>query len=224
MSDLIRRAVSARGELVVRRRTDDGALELRVNGVFVTDTAQTCSERTLAAAALAAVPTTRDRLAVLVGGLGLGFTLAEVLADPRVELAVVAEIEADLVAWHREGLVDETAWAVRDPRTHVETDDVRRVVASRPRASLDLLLLDVDNGPGYLVYDANASLYRRPFLRTCLSALRPGGVLAVWSAADAPELASELADVFEGCERVTVPVRLGNRQTAYHVLIGRAAD
>ena len=84
--------MSERGEVVLRRREHDGALELRVNGVFVMDTIETSSERELARATLAAVDPATDALEVLVGGLGLGFTLAEVLTDPRVARVLVVEI------------------------------------------------------------------------------------------------------------------------------------
>jgi spermidine synthase len=218
----IARSQSDRGEVVLRRRESDSALELRVNGVFVMDTAETSSERSLAAAALAMLDADQRDLTVLIGGLGLGFTLAAVLADARVGRVTVAEIEPDLVAWHRSGLIPETVDAVRDPRTDLQVDDVRHVVASQPPASIDLVLLDVDNGPGYLVYDDNAPVYRAEFLQTCRDRTRPGGVVAVWSSAAAPELVRTLRSVFGTCEELALPVTLGTRDTSYHVLIGRA--
>lgn len=218
----IARSESERGELVLSRRESDDALELRVNGVFVMDTVETSSERALAAAALAALDPGRTGLTVLVGGLGLGFTLAAVLADPRVRRVVVAEIEPQLVAWHRAGLVPETSDAVQDPRTQLRVDDVRRVVADQPLASLDLLLLDVDNGPGYLVYDANAAVYRGASLETCRDRIRPGGLVAVWCSAASPELVATMQGVFADCEEIVLPVTtLGTRPTTYHVLLGR---
>jgi spermidine synthase len=218
----VARSQSDRGEVVLRRRESDSALELRVNGVFVMDTAETSSERSLAAATLAMLEPDRRDLTVLIGGLGLGFTLAAVLADARVGRVIVAEIEPDLVAWHRSGLVAETVGAVRDPRTELEVDDVRRVVASQVHASLDVLLLDVDNGPDYLVYDDNASVYRAEFLETCRHRTRPGGVVAVWSSSAAPELVAALRSAFGACEELALPVALGTRDTTYHVLVGRA--
>ena len=101
----IARAESERGELVLReRRPEDGpgSLELRVNGVFVMDNVEVSTERALAREALALVD---DPRAVLVGGLGLGFTMHEVLADSRVELCSVVEIEQALVDWMRDGTV-----------------------------------------------------------------------------------------------------------------------
>ena len=178
------------------RRRDDGHLELRVNGVFVMDTLEHSSERALAARALAL--TSGTDLRVLVGGLGLGFTLAAVLADDRVARCTVAEIEPDLVGWLRDGTVPGGPALLADPRVDVQVADVAD--ALRPGAAYDLVLLDVDNGPGYLVHDANAALYTAPVLAAARSALAPGGRLVVWSAAPAPDLRDALEQVFGNAE------------------------
>jgi len=214
-------ATGPRGQLVLRRRPADGALELRVNGVFVMDTRETSSERMLAAAALEALHADREDLRVLIGGLGLGFTLEAVLADPRVGAVVVAEIEPDLVRWHRDGLVPQTAAATVDPRVEVSVGDVRDVLAGQAADSLDLVLLDVDNGPDFLVYPGNASLYGAPFLRLCRDRLRPGGLLGVWSAATSSALNAVVEEVFGEAEEWTIPVILGTRTTTYHLVLGR---
>lgn len=188
--EVLGRAVEPSGEVVLRRRAD--RLELVVDGRFAMDTADTSTERELAVAAL-------QRLAgpgpftVLVAGLGLGFTAAAVLADPRVARVEVVELSAAVAGWVARGLVPETAVALADPRLVVEVADVADAVARCPAGSLDALLLDVDNGPEFLLHDGNAALYDRPFLAAALRLLRPGGVLAVWSSHPSPELAARLA-------------------------------
>ena len=114
---------------------------------------------------------------VLVGGLGLGFTLAEVLADPRVRRVVVAEIEPALVGWLRDGTVPHGPALLADDRVEVVVADVARRHRRRPTGAFDLVLLDVDNGPGYLVHDANAALYGPGLLRTTGRAMRPDGLV-----------------------------------------------
>jgi spermidine synthase len=190
--ETVARASSPRGELVLRRR-EDGHLELRANGVFVMDTLEHSSERALAGRALAL--TDGHGLRVLVGGLGLGFTLGAVLADPRVARCAVVEIEPDLVGWLRDGTVPHGPALLADPRVVVQVADVADVLRSAA-ASYDLVLLDVDNGPGHLVHDANAALYAPPALTAARSALARGGRLVVWSAAPAPELDGALREVF----------------------------
>src|SRR6185436_11458427 len=120
----IARAESERGELVLRERRDEAAaasLELRVNGVFVMDTLETSTERALASAALELVA---DPRAVVVGGLGLGFTMHEVLADARVEKCAVVEIEQSLVDWMRDGTIPHGPSLLADERVGVVVADI----------------------------------------------------------------------------------------------------
>jgi spermidine synthase len=221
-SDYLARAHSERGELMLRRRPHDGAIELRVNGVFVMDTAETTSERLLATSALAACRTQpSDGLSVLVGGLGLGFTLSELLTDVRVARVVVAEIEPEVLRWHRRGLVGVNRPALVDPRVQIRIADVRQVLASTTDHSLDLVLLDVDNGPDFLVYDGNSDIYRSCFLRTCRQVLAPGGLTAIWSASRSEPLAERMAQVFDAVECHCIRVRPGKRDEEYFLYLGR---
>ncbi len=157
---------------------------------------------------------------MLVGGLGLGFTLAEVLASPRVVSVVVAEIEAAVLEWHGAGLVPGSP--VHDERVTVEVADVRDVVRALAPGAVDLILLDVDNGPGFLVYDDNAAVYGTVFLESCRDALVPGGVLAVWSADHSPDLVEALDSVFGSSVEHALPVTLGTRHTTYHLFLAPA--
>jgi spermidine synthase len=217
------RAGSERGELVLRRRTEqDGSttLELRANGVFVMDTRETSSERALAREALArhAAPDV-----VLVGGLGLGFTLAEVLADERVRRVVVVEIEPALVGWMRDGTVPHGAALLADPRVEVVVDDVALVLGAGD-ATYDLVLLDVDNGPGYLVHDRNAALYGPALLAVTHRALRPGGLCVVWSAARDDALRDAMAEAFGGAEVSAYDVDLQGRSEQYWLYSARVGS
>jgi spermidine synthase len=192
-------------EVVVRRR-DDGALELRVNGVFVMDDVETTSERRLAQVVLEHAA--RD---VLVGGLGLGFTVRALLEDAGVRMVLVAELHPDVIA----------ACTVNDPRLEVVIGDVRDLVAEQPPALLDAVLLDVDNGPDHLVHADNAAVYGDAFVAECARILKPGGTLAVWSMADSPALRAMLAAHFDDVEAERVPVRLQGRDEAYWILTAR---
>ena len=207
----VARAESERGELVLRRRDDD-TLELRANGVFVMDTAETTSERAMAREALARHA---DPGTVLVGGLGLGFTLAEVLADDRVRRVVVVEIEPALVAWLRDGTVPHGPALLRDPRVEVLVADVAEAITAAGEATYDLVLLDVDNGPGYLVHEPNAALYAPPLLAATRRALRPEGLCVVWSAARDDVLDEALREVFGNAEATAYDVDLQGRAEHY---------
>jgi spermidine synthase len=210
----VARAESERGELVLGQRTEaDGSrtLELRANGVFVMDTRETSSERALAREALARHEAPRS---VLVGGLGLGFTLAEVLADPRVRRVVVAEIEPALVGWLRDGTVPHGPALLADDRVEVRVADVADVIGGAEDA-FDLVLLDVDNGPGYLVHDATSALYGATLLRTTRRAMRAQGRCVIWSATHDQALHDTMAEVFGDAEATAYDVDLQGRAERY---------
>jgi spermidine synthase len=220
----IARAESERGELVLRERRDENAptaLELRANGVFVMDTLETSTEHALAESALAQVA---DPKRVVVAGLGLGFTMHAVLADSRVEKCAVVEIEQSLVDWMRDGTIPHGPALLADERVTLVVADIALALAEAPPASYDLVLLDVDNGPGYLVHDANAALYREPFLRSARDALRPGGALAIWSAAEAPDLVELLDRVFDSADGHAHDVLLQDRDEHYWLYVARVTS
>lgn len=220
------RAESERGEVVLRRRDHDGALELRVNGAFVMDDQETGTERALARLALEAVQAGSGsaELRALVAGLGLGCTLAEVLADPRVGTVLVVDVEPALVQWHRDGLIPGSEAAVGDRRVALEVADIVTLLPQLGNRAFDVLLLDVDNGPEFLVYESNSALYGSSFLQDCRRVLAPGGVLAVWSSTAADSLAAELTRVFGDCRAVDLPVRLGARASTYRILLAIRDD
>jgi spermidine synthase len=216
------RACGAHGEVLLRRRTtDDGDvhLELLVDGVFAMDDVDTSTERLLATEALRRC--TGDRLEVLVGGLGLGWTAATALADPRAAGVEVVELQPALVGWAARGLLPSLA-GVSDRRLRLRVGDVAAALAAGP-GRWDAVLLDVDNGPGFLVHESNAPLYRPAGLATALAALRPGGVLAIWSSDPAPELLTDLAAApgAVDAEQVLLPVERDGRRYDYAVVLAR---
>lgn len=213
--EVLARADGVHGELALRRRGGDVPVyELIVNGVFLMDTAETSTERLLAEELLDRHPAPRH---VLVGGLGLGFTVAALLADRRVEQVTVVEIEPVLVDWLRAGLVPVAPEVVADPRVRLVVADIRDTLTGAAPGSYDAILLDVDNGPDFLVHDANAAVYQAPAVGIATAALRPGGVLAVWSAAPADSLRRVLAETVGPCAEVTADVVRDCRSLTYHL-------
>ncbi|WP_030687633.1 spermidine synthase [Streptomyces sp. NRRL B-1347] len=182
------------GEVVLRRHGD--LLQIIANGMFLMDTSDGRSERLLVDAAYEALDG-RPRPSVLIGGLGVGFSLAHAAADPRWGRITVVERERAVIDWHRGGPLGEfSEQALADPRTEILHTDlvayVRGAFASvneagishsgAPPATYDALCLDIDNGPDWTVTQDNESLYSPTGLAACRARLNPGGVLAVWSA------------------------------------------
>ncbi len=139
------------------------------------------SEEALASLGCAHLTTAREP-SVLVGGLGMGFTLTATLAlMPGEASVVVAELVAGVVEWNRGPLGEEAGRPLKDPRVEVAIGDVLDTLQARP-AAFDAVLLDVDNGPDAFTSARNAALYADRGLGIIRASLRPGGVVAVWSA------------------------------------------
>ena len=212
---VVARAADEHGEVALARRGE--VVELVVDGVFAMDTVHTATEAALATLALARVP--GDGLRVVVGGLGLGFTVRALLDESRVAHLDVVELHAPLVAWARAGLVPPLAGLLDDRRVAVRVADVLDVVPALPPASVDALLLDVDNGPGFLVHPRNAAVYGAPFLATAARALTVRGVVAIWSADASSELAAALTRTWRTLETVALPVERDGRAFTYTVYL-----
>ncbi|MFC1689866.1 hypothetical protein ACFL07_09475 [Pseudomonadota bacterium] len=124
----------------------------------------------------------RDSARVLIGGLGMGFTLASVLAEvgERAEVTV-AELIPEVVEWNRGPLGKCSGYPLNDPRTKVHIGDVAKLLQAQ-RGYFDVIALDVDNGPEGLTQSANDWLYSTAGIIAAQEALTPDGVLAYWSA------------------------------------------
>ncbi|WP_408909495.1 spermidine synthase family protein [Streptomyces solicavernae] len=174
------RRTGPHGEVVLRRHGE--LLQIIANGTFLMDTSDGRSERLLVDAARDALDD-RPGPSVLIGGLGVGFSLAHAAADPRWGRITVVEREAAIVDWHRTGpLAPYTAEAFADPRTRIVEADLVAHLHDERAGQYDALCLDIDNGPDWTVTEDNDSLYSPAGLAACAARLHPGGILAVWSA------------------------------------------
>jgi spermidine synthase len=154
---------------------------------------------------------------LLIGGLGMGFTLRAALtvlgAEARI---VVAELVPAVIAWAKGPMADLFGDSLEDPRASILSADVVEVIQSEPSA-FDAILLDVDNGPEALIRKANDALYTPKGLKAIHRALRPGGVLAVWSSGPNGSFSRRLRDA--GFDVNEVGVRATTkRRGAHHVI------
>ena len=202
------------GELRLVRRGDDYWIMLGANALM--STRLRGSEEALATLAcerIAARPTP----ALLIGGLGMGFTLRAALGalgrDARV---VVSELVPAIVTWARGPMAHVHGGSLDDPRVRIALSDVGDLIAAA-RSSYDSILLDVDNGPDALSRDTNDRLYDLAGLRRAWAALRPGGLLAIWSAAPDPAFARRLGKAGFAVEEVTVRAHAGRKGTKHMI-------
>jgi spermidine synthase len=206
---VLERVAGRLGELVLRGDGTD--FEVISNGVFLMDTRGGASERLLVRAAL-------DRLGgparLLIGGLGVGVSLAEALASELVERVTVVEIEPAVVGWNRTHLAARSGNPLGDPRVEVVVADLVEWLRSTGER-FGAICLDVDNGPGWTVVDGNRALYNDAGLALLRQRLLPGGALSVWSAGGAGEFEVRLRRVFGRVERFAVEVPRGEPDVVY---------
>ncbi len=177
-------------ELRLYRRGNEYAI--RIDGVELMNSRVHGSEDALADLACARFRELKEAR-VLIGGLGMGFTAAAALRHlpPRAQVEI-AECVPAVVAWNRGALSPLAGRPLEDRRVRVREADVADVLLAERPASLDAFLLDVDNGPDALTRPGNDWLYAPPGLQAAFDALRPAGVLAVWSVAPDAEFTRRL--------------------------------
>ena len=193
----------------------DGSYVLWADGVELMSTRRHLSEDRLAEVACAPLHDV-PRARVLIGGLGLGFTLRSALQHLRSDAeVVVAELVAEVIAWNADPRYDLSAEAMNDPRVRVLHDDVVSVLEANPDG-FDAIMLDTDNGADGMLMSENASLYAKRGIGTTLAALRPGGTIAYWSVGDDRRFAGALRHA--GLTLRTMRVRAHGRAKAMHTL------
>ncbi|MCC6207923.1 MAG: hypothetical protein IT488_07205 [Gammaproteobacteria bacterium] len=199
------------GTLHLYRRGDEYSIRIGYNELMNSRTHG--SEDRLAEAACARLA---GRARVLIGGLGMGFTLAAALRILGADAAVtVAELVPAVVRWNRGPLGGCAGFPLHDARVGVHEGDVGGLLRSAAGA-YDAILLDVDNGPAGLTQKANDWLYGAVGLNAARSALRPGGVLAVWSAAPDRKFHARLQQT--GFEVEELRVRAHGKRGARHII------
>ncbi len=187
---VLERAQTSAGDMVLARRGED--FSIRVAGVELMNSGNHGSEDELgriAGAVVAKIPEPR----LLIGGLGMGYTLRAALdVLPATAHVDLAELVPEVIRWNRTVLGHLAGHPLADARVHVIEGDVAQVIAAA--TGYHAILLDVDNGPDG-VFASNAVLYQRRGLAAASAALGPGGTLAVWSSFDSATFTRWLTDL-----------------------------
>ena len=173
------------GAISLRRRRDpvshDDVYEIKLDDDFLMSSLFTVAEIEVARLALALVPGTD--LDVVVGGLGLGYTAQAVLDCDRVRSLVVVEALADVIDWHRQGLIPAGAALTADPRCRLVEGDFFALMRddSTVDQKRDAIIVDIDHSPRHILHPSHADFYEPPGVRRLAARLRPGGVFSLWS-------------------------------------------
>ena len=197
------------GEISLRRRwdpvTERDVHEVKLGDDFLMSSQFTTGEEELARIGLAAA--TGDSLTVLVGGLGLGYTAAAALEDPRVTELTVVEALPMVISWHQRDLLPDTVGLAADARVRLVLDDFFDLVRTgRADRRYDAVLLDIDHAPDWLLRDDHGDLYTVEGLAKVAAMVVDGGVFALWSdEPPEPEVVRRMGEAFEHAEAHVVP-------------------
>ena len=156
---------------------------------------------------------------ILIGGLGMGYTLRQALdmLDPQARV-VVGELLGTVVEWNREFFGELNGQPLGDERVDLKTGDIVELI-SRSKNNFDAILLDVDNGPGVMTDSGNRRLYGREGIQTCRRALRKQGCLAVWSAEPSKKFEQLLMSCSFQVRRYRVSAYKGSKSTSRFVWV-----
>ncbi|ALN71884.1 spermidine synthase [Aureimonas sp. AU20] len=201
------------GELRLMRRGSE--YSIMIGGTELMNSRLSGSEEALATIAAERIGP-RKAARVLIGGLGMGFTLRAALANLAPEASVtVAELVPGVVDWARGPMADVFGETLTDPRVAIAVEDVAETIG-RARGAYDAILLDVDNGPGGLTRSGNDRLYGPAGLAVSLQALTPGGILGIWSQGADPAFTARLGRA--GFQVEEMRVKAGRGRGTKHVL------
>jgi spermidine synthase len=219
---LDRTKVPGGGDRVLELYRRGEEYSIRIDGAELMNSRVHASEEALATVAMEQLKNAASAR-VLVGGLGIGFTLAAVLRRlGPTGSAVVAELVPNVVVWNRGPMGDLAGRPLDDRRVTVREGDVGKIIRSQTQA-FDALLLDVDNGPEGLVSATNDSLYGKKGLTAAYAALKPGGVLAIWASGSDATFAKRLRECGFAAEEVRARGVRKGKGSQYVIWIGKRA-
>lgn len=201
----------------------DGAHSISINGQELMHSRSHASESLLGSLGVARL-NREEGGRVLIGGLGLGFTLKDALASMGEKTRVeVAELLPEMIDWNRTHLKNLNGSLLDDPRVVVRAADVTRLLREAEPNTYDAILLDVDNGPVAMVSESNASLYSRSGVRSICKALKKKGRIVVWSAGPDQRFENHLHQAGLSVEVVPAKARENAKSASYLLYVADCA-
>lgn len=200
MITTIAQSITENGEIVLRQSS--AGYEIIVDGQFLISSASSNSSIALIELGLARL-SPRNNLSVLVGGLGLGFSLKTALANPAVSQVTVVELEQRLIEWHHQDLIPGSSGAIQEPRSKIVNRDFLQF-CDECQERFDFIAVDIDNGPDWLSHETNSPLYSEKYLKRIGELLHQNCILTIWSAAVSSELKRRLLRIYGNVDEIEV--------------------
>ncbi|EDY84089.1 hypothetical protein VDG1235_3718 [Verrucomicrobiia bacterium DG1235] len=193
----------------------DGAYSINYAGQELMHSKASASEKLLGQLGAKSLPQDAPSR-MLIGGLGLGFTLDQALAHAGPQATIeVLELAPEVIEWNRQFLQDLNGKCLDDPRVTIAVADVTALLRKAPPETYDSILLDIDNGPVAMVQKGNATLYTKSGLRTIKSVLKTGGSAIFWSAGPDEKFADRLKRAGFKVSAIPAKVHEGAKRAAY---------
>ncbi|MBC2605873.1 spermidine synthase [Pelagicoccus albus] len=202
----------------------DGAFSINYSGQELMHSKASASEKLLGKIGGESLPS-EQASRLLIGGLGLGFTLASALEACGPEVVIeVYELAPEVIEWNRQFLQDLNGKAIDDPRVQLHVADATAAIRKAEPETYDCLLLDIDNGPIAMVQKGNTNLYSKSGVRVIKSALKPGGSAIFWSAGPDEKFAARLKQAGFQVTAIPAKVHEGAKRAAYLLYKATKAD
>lgn len=226
---ILSRVMTPQGELQLQQWVESDeknhpVYEIIFNGVFLMASYNELSEKQLAYLAIEPLTLERRDIRVLVGGLGIGYTLRATLDYNRIQSVDVVEIEEYIITWAKSLFSELNGYACSDSRVHLIKMDLGDYIHETDK-TYDAIILDVDNGPTWLVLESNQRLYEKPALLKIKDLLSEGGVFIVWAAQKCAAFQKRLDEIFGRSELITVKdTDIHGRLTDYYIYRTRSFE
>ncbi|HHU69403.1 MAG TPA: spermine/spermidine synthase [Thermoanaerobacterales bacterium] len=194
--EVIEKLVTPRGEIQLQKRNNQ--YEIIYNGIFLMASYNGASEEEMINRALNLLEDTQD-VSILIGGLGVGYSLKSALKFKNTKRIDIVEIEESIIRWNKTYFKEINEYALSDPRVRVFNCDLSYYLL-KCTDLYNLIAIDVDNGPDWIVLDSNRTLYKESTLLTMEKRLLPDGILSLWSATQNNDFKYVLEDIFSSVE------------------------
>jgi spermidine synthase len=190
-------------------------MEMIIDGVFIMASYNHLSSELLIRNAMKHFQTVKD-INILVGGLGMGFTVKEACSYPGIEKVDVVEIQPAVVKWNHEHFINFNGGCLNDNRVKIIIDDFYDYVTGTDKR-YDLISMDIDNGPMMLVKANNERVYNLGFFERIKEIMKPKGIFVIWSCNEEPGLLEQTRQIFKTCYMEEVIEEHSNRQVPYYL-------